>query len=65
MNKYFIGEINCIRVAFQSAKDADANSDEWVEMEAESLEKAFEGYEKAFDAWQAKWKAEFAPDEEW
>ena len=56
MHTYHIGWIRAgeAKVAFRSAKDADACADEWVTMQASILEEAFEGYEKAFDAWQAK-----------
>lgn len=41
---------------FTSKADADYGSEEWVEVEADSLEEAKEKYEETFLAWQERTK---------
>lgn len=41
-------------IQFTSQADADFNAEEWVEVEAETIEEAFANYETAFEAWHKK-----------
>lgn len=41
-------------VQFKDAADADWSSEEWCEVEAETLEEAFSKYEESFEAWRGE-----------
>ena len=59
MEKFFIGYNEDINVTeglmqFRDETHAEDSSEEWCEVEAETLEEAFEKYEESFLAWRGK-----------
>lgn len=59
MAKFFIGyhsnpNYSEALVQFNSAEHADNDSDEWCEVEADSLQEAYDKYEEAFAEWRTR-----------
>jgi hypothetical protein len=54
--KYFLGHVgpSVELTQFATAREADAIADDWLEMEALTLEEAKAGYEQAFDEWEKR-----------
>lgn len=57
--KFYIGYHSDINVSeglvqFSSAEDADYSSEEWCEVEADTLQEAYDKYEESFLAWRGE-----------
>jgi hypothetical protein len=57
MKTFYVGyrePLDDFLTEFRDSYDADYNSEEWVEIEAETLEEAKSKYEESFIKWQNK-----------